>query len=77
MAKKCPLSSLQGKDGKYARKVRIGDKCVNPTSANKRGAHEWQRKQDVLRQNKKRGPVATAIAAEKEREKARKLGVQV
>ena len=75
--KKCPLSSVKGKDGKYVRKVRVGDKCVNPTSANQRASKESQTKEDVARQNKKRGTVATNAAAEKARQAARLRGAQI
>tara|TARA_R110000824_G_scaffold63877_1_gene167450 strand:+ start:82 stop:324 length:243 start_codon:yes stop_codon:yes gene_type:complete len=75
--KKCPLSSVKGKDGKYVRKVRIGDKCVNPTSANQRASKESQTKKNKLEQNKKRGTVATNAAAEKARQAARLRGAQI
>ena len=77
MPKKCPLSSAKGKDGKYARKVKVGGKCVDPTSANKRAAAEYLKKQDVARQNQQRGTVATNAAAEKARQAARLRGAQI
>tara|TARA_R110000823_G_scaffold309979_2_gene434602 strand:- start:494 stop:766 length:273 start_codon:yes stop_codon:yes gene_type:complete len=76
-AKACPLSSVKGKDGKYVRKVRVGDKCVNPTSANQRASKESQTKKDKLEQNKNRGTVATNTAAEKERQAAKRRGAQI
>ena len=74
---KCPLSSVKGKDGKYVRKVRIGSKCVNPTTANKKASAEYFTKQDKLAENKKRGTVATKAAAEKARQAARLRGAQI
>ncbi len=74
---KCPLSPIKGEGGKYLRKVMVGGKCVNPTSANQKAARADQMKADKLRQNKARGTAATAKAAEKSREDARKRGVQM
>lgn len=71
--KGCPLSSVKGKDGKYARKVKVGGKCVNPTSANINAAFKAQKKSDKLRENVKRGPEATKTAAKKAR--ALRVGV--
>ena len=74
---KCPLSSIKDKNNKYVRKVRIGDKCVNPTPANQRAAYEYQHKQSKLAENKARGEKATQLAAQKERDKARQRGVRL
>jgi len=74
---KCPLSPIKGEGGKYLRKVMVGGKCVNPTSANQRASRADQMKADKLRQNKARGAKATQIAAEKSREAARKRGAQI
>ncbi len=74
---KCPLSSIKDKNNKYVRKVRIGDKCVNPTPANQRAAYDYQKKQDKLAQNKARGAAATAKAVDAERKKAQARGVRL
>jgi hypothetical protein len=74
---KCPLSPIKGEGGKYLRKVMVGGKCVNPTSANQKAARADQMKADKLRQNKARGAEATAKAAEKSREDARKRGAKI
>ena len=74
---KCPLSPIKGADGKNLRKVMVGGKCVNPTTANQRASRADQMKANKLRQNKARGAEATAKAAEKSREDARKRGAQI
>ena len=74
---KCPLSSIRDKNNKYVRKVRIGDKCVNPTTANQQAAAEWRKKQDKLAENQARGGAATAKAVDAERKKAQARGVRI